>query len=60
MTNSFQCRCISSRFHRINERIRVLCSDLLESSTDYRRQTRSIFVHQRITGAKDHNQYIIM
>ena len=27
-------------------------------SADYKRQNRSIFVHQRITGAKDHIQYI--
>ncbi|KYN28000.1 hypothetical protein ALC57_02577 [Trachymyrmex cornetzi] len=51
--------CISCRFRRVNERLRVLYSDLFESSADYRRQNRSIFVHQRITEAKDHNQYII-
>ncbi|KYN28007.1 hypothetical protein ALC57_02584 [Trachymyrmex cornetzi] len=50
--------CVSSRFHRINERLRVLYSDLFESNTDYRRQNRSICVHQRIKEAKDHNQYI--
>ncbi|KAG5343808.1 L259 protein, partial [Acromyrmex heyeri] len=49
----------SSRFHRVNDLLHVLCSDLSgNSSVDYRRQNRSIFVHQRITGAKDHIQYI--
>jgi len=37
--------------------IYVLYSDLFERSADYRRQIRSIFVHQR-TEAKDHKQYI--
>ena len=51
-------QCISSRFHRINKRLRILYSDLFESSiTDYRRQNRSIFV-QWITEVKDHSQYI--
>ncbi|KYN27996.1 hypothetical protein ALC57_02595, partial [Trachymyrmex cornetzi] len=49
---------ISSRFHRVNERLRALYCDLFESSVDYRRQNRSIFVHQRKTEAKDYNQYI--
>ncbi|KAG5314838.1 GVQW3 protein, partial [Acromyrmex insinuator] len=48
----------SSKFHRINELLHVLCSDLSENSADYGRQNRSIFVHQRITGAKNHIQYI--
>ncbi|KYN17537.1 hypothetical protein ALC57_10159, partial [Trachymyrmex cornetzi] len=50
--------CISSRFHRVNERLHVLYSDLFESSADYRRQNRSIFVHQRKTKTKLYNQYI--
>ncbi|KAG5309543.1 L259 protein, partial [Acromyrmex insinuator] len=48
----------SSRFDRVNELLHVLCSNLSRNSTDYRRQNRSIFVHQRITGAKSHIQYI--
>ena len=38
----------------------ILYSDLFENSIniDYKRQNRSIFVHQGITGIKDHNQYI--
>ncbi|KYQ59722.1 hypothetical protein ALC60_01251, partial [Trachymyrmex zeteki] len=48
----------SSRFHRVNDLLRTLYSDLFESSADYKRQSRSILVHQRITGTKDHNQYL--
>ncbi|KYQ47824.1 hypothetical protein ALC60_13140, partial [Trachymyrmex zeteki] len=51
-------RYTSSRFHRVNDLLHTLYSDLVESSADYKRQNRSILVHQRITGAKDHNQYI--
>ncbi|KYQ54394.1 hypothetical protein ALC60_13750, partial [Trachymyrmex zeteki] len=48
----------SSRFHRVNDLLHTHYSDLFESSVDYKRQNRSILVHQRITGAKDYNQYL--
>ncbi|KYQ54175.1 hypothetical protein ALC60_13278, partial [Trachymyrmex zeteki] len=48
----------SSRFHQVNNLLRTLYSDVFKSSTDDRRQNRSILVHQRTTGAKDHDQYI--
>ncbi|KYN17775.1 hypothetical protein ALC57_09928, partial [Trachymyrmex cornetzi] len=48
----------SSRLHRVNDLLHVLYSDLSGNSADYRRQNRSIYLHRRITGAKDHIQYI--
>ncbi|KYQ47741.1 hypothetical protein ALC60_13228 [Trachymyrmex zeteki] len=48
----------SSRFHRVNDLLHTLDSDLFESSADSRRQNRSILVHQRITGSKGYNQHI--
>ncbi|KYN30077.1 hypothetical protein ALC57_00463 [Trachymyrmex cornetzi] len=49
-------RYTSSRFHQINDRLQVLCSDLFENNAD-RRQNRCILVRQR-TGVKDCKQYI--
>ncbi|KYN00233.1 hypothetical protein ALC62_09028 [Cyphomyrmex costatus] len=50
----------SSRFHRANNRLLVIYSDIFENNADYRcrRQNRSILVSQRITGAKNRKQYI--
>ncbi|KYN02672.1 hypothetical protein ALC62_06471 [Cyphomyrmex costatus] len=48
----------SSRFHRVNDCLLILYSELLENNTDYRRQNRCILVCQRITGVKDRKQYI--
>ncbi|KYQ56412.1 hypothetical protein ALC60_04685 [Trachymyrmex zeteki] len=53
-----QFRYTRSRFHRVNDLLHILDSNLCESSADSRRQNRSILVHQRITGSKGHNQYI--
>ncbi|KYN20539.1 hypothetical protein ALC57_07028, partial [Trachymyrmex cornetzi] len=50
-------RYTSSRFHQINDRLQVLCSDLFENNAD-RRQNRCILVRQRMTGVKDCKQYI--
>ncbi|KYQ56222.1 hypothetical protein ALC60_04836 [Trachymyrmex zeteki] len=48
----------SSRFHQINDRLYVLCSDLFENDPDYERRNRSISVRQQITGVKDRKHYI--
>ncbi|KYN50246.1 hypothetical protein ALC62_06067, partial [Cyphomyrmex costatus] len=50
----------SSRFHRVNNLLRVIYSDIFENNADHRcrRQNRSILVSQRITGAKDRKRYI--
>ncbi|KYN00232.1 hypothetical protein ALC62_09027 [Cyphomyrmex costatus] len=49
-----------SRFHRVNNLLRVIYSDIFENNADCRcrRQNRSISVSQRITGAKNRKQYI--
>ncbi|KYQ53666.1 hypothetical protein ALC60_04188 [Trachymyrmex zeteki] len=48
-----------SRFHQVNDRLHVLCSDLFENNVDYRRrQYKSIFVCKRVTGVEDRKQYI--
>ncbi|KYN18969.1 hypothetical protein ALC57_08642 [Trachymyrmex cornetzi] len=47
----------SSRFHQVNDRLQVICSDLFENNAD-RRQNRCILVRQRMTGVKDCKQYI--
>ncbi|KYN50171.1 hypothetical protein ALC62_01170, partial [Cyphomyrmex costatus] len=45
----------SSRFHRVNERLQVLYSDLFENNYNYcRSQNRFILVRQRIARAKYH------
>ncbi|KYN50300.1 hypothetical protein ALC62_10757, partial [Cyphomyrmex costatus] len=48
----------SSRFHQVNDRLRVLYSDLFENHADYRyrKQNKSILVRECITGAKDRKQ----
>ncbi|KYN06068.1 hypothetical protein ALC62_02979 [Cyphomyrmex costatus] len=53
-------RCTSSRFHQVNNLLRIIYSDIFENNADYRRtrQNRSILVSQRITGAKNRKQYI--
>ncbi|KYN01138.1 hypothetical protein ALC62_08057, partial [Cyphomyrmex costatus] len=50
----------NSRFHQVNNRLRVLYSNLFKNNSDcrYNRQNRSILARQQITGAKDHKQYI--
>ncbi|KYM93985.1 hypothetical protein ALC62_15404, partial [Cyphomyrmex costatus] len=48
----------SSRFHRVNERLQVLYSDLLENNYNCRSQNRFILVRQRIARAKYHKQYV--
>ncbi|KYN50249.1 hypothetical protein ALC62_06324, partial [Cyphomyrmex costatus] len=49
----------SSRFHRVNERLQVLYSDLFENNYNYcRSQNRFILVRQRIARAKYHKQYV--
>ncbi|KYN36755.1 hypothetical protein ALC56_08546 [Trachymyrmex septentrionalis] len=54
-------RYTSSRFHQVNDRLQVLCSDLFENNVD-RRQNRCILVRQGITGIKEckQNMWIIM
>ncbi|KYN02044.1 hypothetical protein ALC62_07158 [Cyphomyrmex costatus] len=48
----------SSRFHQVNDRLRVLYSDLFENHADYRyrKQNKSILVRECISGAKDRKQ----
>ncbi|KYN50229.1 hypothetical protein ALC62_04333 [Cyphomyrmex costatus] len=50
----------SSRFHRVNNLLRIIYSDIFENNADYRctRQNRSILVSQWITGAKNRKQYM--
>ncbi|KYN50284.1 hypothetical protein ALC62_09758, partial [Cyphomyrmex costatus] len=48
----------SSRFHRVNERLQVLYSDLFENKYNCRSQNRFILVRQRIARAKYHKQYV--
>ncbi|KYN02284.1 hypothetical protein ALC62_06922 [Cyphomyrmex costatus] len=48
----------SSRFHRVNERLQVLYSDLFESNYNCRSQNRFILVRQRIARDKYHKQYV--
>ncbi|KYN07835.1 hypothetical protein ALC62_01193 [Cyphomyrmex costatus] len=48
----------SSRFHRVNERLQVLYSDLFENNYNCRSQNRFILVRQRIARAKYHKQYV--
>ncbi|KYM95341.1 hypothetical protein ALC62_14026 [Cyphomyrmex costatus] len=50
----------SSRFHRVNNRLLVIYSDIFENNADYRcgRQNRSILVSQQITGVKSRKQYM--
>ncbi|KYQ50564.1 hypothetical protein ALC60_10349 [Trachymyrmex zeteki] len=48
----------SSKFHQINDRLYVLCSDFFENDPDYERRNRSISVRQQITGVKDRKNYI--
>ncbi|KYM98202.1 hypothetical protein ALC62_11107 [Cyphomyrmex costatus] len=50
----------SSRFHRVNDRLHILYSNLFENNADYgcKRQTSSILVCYQITGAKDRKQDI--
>ncbi|KYN18203.1 hypothetical protein ALC57_09497, partial [Trachymyrmex cornetzi] len=50
-------RYTSSRFHQVNDRLQIFCSDLFENNAD-RRQNRCILMHQRTTGVKDCKQYI--
>ncbi|KYN30079.1 hypothetical protein ALC57_00465 [Trachymyrmex cornetzi] len=50
-------RYTSSRFHQVNNRLQVLCSNLFENNAD-RRQNRCILVRQRMTRIKDFKQYI--
>ncbi|KYN20540.1 hypothetical protein ALC57_07029, partial [Trachymyrmex cornetzi] len=50
-------RYTSSRFHQVNNRLQVFCSDLFENNTD-RTQNRCILVRQRMTGVKNCKQYI--
>ncbi|KYN10948.1 hypothetical protein ALC57_16874 [Trachymyrmex cornetzi] len=50
-------RYTSSRFHQVNDRLQVLCSDLFENNAD-RRQNRCILVRQRMAGVKNCKQYI--
>ncbi|KYN06946.1 hypothetical protein ALC62_02102, partial [Cyphomyrmex costatus] len=47
-----------SRFHRINDLLLVLYSDLSENADYSRRKNRSILVRQWITEDKDRKQYI--
>ncbi|KYM95536.1 hypothetical protein ALC62_13966 [Cyphomyrmex costatus] len=50
----------SLRFHRVNDRLHVLYSNLFENNADYgcKRQNRFILVRQRIIRAKDCKQHI--
>ncbi|KYM98811.1 hypothetical protein ALC62_10470 [Cyphomyrmex costatus] len=48
----------SSRFHRVNERLQVLYSDLFENNYNCRSQNRFILVRQRIARDKYHKQYV--
>ncbi|KYN07161.1 hypothetical protein ALC62_01876, partial [Cyphomyrmex costatus] len=50
----------SSRFHRVNNLLRIIYSDIFENNADYRctRQNRSILVSQWMTGAKNRKQYM--
>ncbi|KYM97003.1 hypothetical protein ALC62_12322 [Cyphomyrmex costatus] len=48
----------SSRFHRVNERLQVLYSELLENNYNCRSQNRFILVRQRIARDKYHKQYV--
>ncbi|KYM96889.1 hypothetical protein ALC62_12444, partial [Cyphomyrmex costatus] len=51
----------SSRFHRVNNLLRIIYSDIFENNNAdnrCRRQNRSILVSRRITGAKNRKQYI--
>ncbi|KYN36094.1 hypothetical protein ALC56_09557 [Trachymyrmex septentrionalis] len=50
-------RYTSSRFHQINNRLQIFCSDLFENNAD-RRQNRCILVRQQITAVKGSKQYI--
>ncbi|KYN06076.1 hypothetical protein ALC62_02987, partial [Cyphomyrmex costatus] len=51
---------MSSRFHQVNNLLRIIYSDIFENNANYRctRQNRSILVSQRITGAKNRKQYM--
>ncbi|KYN02285.1 hypothetical protein ALC62_06923 [Cyphomyrmex costatus] len=48
----------NSRFHRVNERLQVLYSDLFENNYNCRSQNRFILVRQRIARDKYHKQYV--
>ncbi|KYN50278.1 hypothetical protein ALC62_09199, partial [Cyphomyrmex costatus] len=48
----------SSRFHRVNERLQELYSDLFENNYNCRSQNRFILVRQRMARAKYHKQYV--
>ncbi|KYN02535.1 hypothetical protein ALC62_06646 [Cyphomyrmex costatus] len=48
----------SSRFHRVNERLQVLYSDLFENNYNCRSQNKFILVRQQITRAKYHKQHV--
>ncbi|KYN50296.1 hypothetical protein ALC62_10267, partial [Cyphomyrmex costatus] len=48
----------SSRFHRVNERLQVLYSDLFENNYNCRSQNRFILIRQRIARDKYHKQYV--
>ncbi|KYM94768.1 hypothetical protein ALC62_14619 [Cyphomyrmex costatus] len=50
----------SSRFHQVNNLLRIIYFDIFENNADYRctKQNRSILVSQRITGAKNRKQYM--
>ncbi|KYM97787.1 hypothetical protein ALC62_11549 [Cyphomyrmex costatus] len=50
----------SSRFHRVNNLLRIIYSDIFENNADYRctRQNRSILVSQWITGAMNRKQHM--
>ncbi|KYN42732.1 hypothetical protein ALC56_02861 [Trachymyrmex septentrionalis] len=48
----------SSRFHRVNDRLLVLYSEMLENNADCKKQNRFILVQQRITKTKDRKQYM--
>ncbi|KYQ54791.1 hypothetical protein ALC60_06393 [Trachymyrmex zeteki] len=49
---------VGSRFHKVNDRLNILYSDLFENNADYRRQNKYLLVNQRITGAQNHKRHI--
>ncbi|KYN01692.1 hypothetical protein ALC62_07521 [Cyphomyrmex costatus] len=49
---------MSSRFHRVNERLQVLYSDLFENNYKCRSQNRFILVRQQQARVKYHKQYL--
>ncbi|KYM98960.1 hypothetical protein ALC62_10321 [Cyphomyrmex costatus] len=48
----------NSRFHRVNERLQVLYSDLFENNYNCKSQNKFILVRQRIARAKYQKQYV--